>query len=308
VTSASLIVLAGPTATGKTRAALSLARAIGGELVGADSVQVYRGFDIGSAKPTVEELSGIPHHLIDVLDPDSSIDAVRYAALADAAILGIVDRGHVPIVVGGTGLWLRALLRGLLDLPPVDTAIRGRLEKEMERFGKRALHERLRSIDPKGADAIHPNDVLRVVRALEVHEQTGEPLGELRARHALGAPRYSGLHLYVDRDRADLRARITERTRAMIDSGFALEVRALVSRHGPDVRAFGSVGYKEMLAHVRGDTTLDQTILAIEKATRIYARRQRTWFQSEPGFEGPVLPEAVLEAPLLDRLRARGAP
>jgi len=299
-----IIVLAGPTATGKTAAALALARALDGELIGADSVQVYRGFDVGSAKPTKEELSGIRHHLIDVLEPEESIDAVTYAEMADGAIRDVASRDRVPIVVGGTGLWLRALLRGLLDLPPVDPVLRARVEAEVDRLGSPALHARLAEVDPKGAKAIHQNDALRIVRGLEVYEQTGQALGELRERHGLGSPRYPGLHLYLDRDPRDLKERIAARVRAMLDSGFEDEVRALLARHDGDARAFGSVGYKQMVARIRGELDPGAAFAAIDKATRVYARRQRTWFSSEPGFEGPVHPDAVVAPPLVDRARA----
>ncbi len=276
--SARVVVVSGPTAAGKTDLALEIARRLDGELIGADSVQVYRGFDIGSAKPTQAELGGIAHHLIDVVDPDDAIDAARYATLADAAIADVAWRGRVPIVVGGTGLWLRALLRGLVALPQPDPEVRGALEAEADRIGAPALHARLSAIDPKAAKAIHPNDRLRVVRALEVHAQTGEPIGELRARHALGAPRHDALVLIVDRPKDEMAARMDVRTRAMLERGLVAETRALLDRWGPDVRAMESVGYRQAAAFLAG--TLEQSALAIEiaRATKIYARRQRTWW------------------------------
>jgi tRNA dimethylallyltransferase len=213
------IVIAGPTGAGKTACALSIARRVGGELIGADSVQVYRGFDIGSAKPTAAELGTIPHYLIDVIDPDEAIDAQRFAHLADAAIAEVHGRGRVPIVVGGTGLWLRALLRGLVSAPPVDPALRARLEAEADGLGSPALHERLAAVDPAAASVIHPNDRLRIVRALEVFEQTGRPMGELRREHALGAPRYDALFVVLDPDGA-LEARIEARLDALLADGW----------------------------------------------------------------------------------------
>lgn len=281
---APLLVLAGATATGKTATALAIAREVGGELVGADSVQVYRGFDIGSAKPTPEELDGVAHHLIDVLDPDEAIDAMAFAARADAAIADIVARGRRPIVVGGTGLWIRALLRGLVDVPLPDPVLRARLEAEAEAEGAPALHARLEQVDPLAAEKIHPNDALRIVRALEVFEQTGRPLGELRREHALGAPRYPLHRLVVlERERDDLTERIEARLDAMLAAGWVDEVRGLLARWPHDARAFGSVGYRQVVDHVRG--TLDEAAMraAVRKATRVYARRQRTWFKSEPG-------------------------
>jgi tRNA dimethylallyltransferase len=278
-------VIAGPTATGKTGTAVELARRLGGELVGADSVQVYRGFDVGSAKPTAEELRGMPHHLVDVLDPDEAIDAVGYAVLADRAVEEVAGRGGLPVVVGGTGLWLRALVRGLVDVPPVDPALRSRLEAEAQAEGAPALHARLAAVDHRGAERIHPNDRVRIVRALEVFEQTGRPLGELRAQHALGEPRYRVLFTVIDLPNEALGGRIEQRTRAMIGAGWADEARRLLERWGPSVRAFGSVGYREMLEHVRDGVSLEETEQRIVRATRTYARRQRTWFRSEPGVD-----------------------
>jgi len=292
-----IVVVSGPTAAGKTDVAIALARRWGGELIGADSVQVYRGFDIGSAKPTREELGGIAHHLVDVIDPDEAIDAARYAAMAEAAIEDVRARGRVPIVVGGTGLWLRALLRGLVALPEPDVALRAALEAEADAIGAPALHARLASIDPRAAASIHPNDRLRIVRALEVHAQTGEPIGELRARHALGAPRHDALILLVDRSREEMATRMQMRTRAMLDRGLIDEVRALLARWGPDVRAMGSVGYHEVRTFLAGG--LDEASLApaIVRATRVYARRQRTWWGHDEGalrFELPTDEAAIM--------------
>lgn len=277
-----IVVVAGPTASGKTAAALTLARALDGELVGADSVQVYRGFDVGSAKPTPEELGEVPHHLLDVIDPDGFIDAVVYAELADAAIDAIHARGRLPVVVGGTGLWIRALVRGLLDVPPPDMALRAALEAEVAELGAPAMHTRLRAIDPLAANAIHPNDAFRIVRALEIHAQTGRPAGELRAEHALGNPRAPTYFATLEVPADALQPRIDARLEAMIEAGFADEVRTLLARWPRQTRAFGSVGYKEMVAHVLDGVSLDETRGAMRRATRIYARRQRMWFAGEP--------------------------
>lgn len=278
-----LLVIAGPTATGKTTTAIELARHFDGELVGADSVQVYRGFDIGSAKPTADELGGVAHHLLDVLDPDQNVDAVAYANLADDAIRAIRDRARLPVVVGGTGLWIRALVRGLVDVPPVDPDVRHRLEKAAAAEGATALHARLVEVDPISADAVHPNDALRIVRALEVYEQTGTPLGTLRAEHALGEPRYRAVFIVLDMDREEHAAVIEDRAQRMMANGWIDEVRSLRTRWGDDIRPFGSVGYREVLAHVRDEVPLEETVRRIRKSTRIYARRQRTWFKGEPG-------------------------
>lgn len=296
-----IVVVAGATATGKTETALRLAEELQGELIGADSVQVYRGFDIGSAKPTAEELRGIRHHLIDVVDPPEAIDAMRYAELADAAIAEVRGRDRLPIVVGGTGLWIRALLRGLVDLPPVDQELRAGLESRAEEEGAPTLHAELARIDPLAAEKIHPNDALRIVRALEVFAQTGTPLGELRRRHALGAPRYEALFCVVERPRDDLSRRIEARTDGMLARGWVEEVRSLLERFGPDVRAMGSVGYRELLQHVLHGVPLPETRDGVVSACRRYARHQRTWFRGEPGVSlrcapGELTPERVRSA------------
>ncbi|MBW1875765.1 MAG: tRNA (adenosine(37)-N6)-dimethylallyltransferase MiaA, partial [Deltaproteobacteria bacterium] len=231
-----LVVIAGPTATGKTAAAIEVARQFDGELVGADSVQVYRGFDIGSAKPTADELRGMPHHVLDVLDPDQDVDAVTYANLADAAIGDIRARGRLPVVVGGTGLWIRALVRGLVEVPPVNPEVRERLEKAAAALGAPALHAKLALVDPISADAIHPNDTLRIVRALEVYEQTGTPLGTLRAEHALGEPRYRAIFVVLDMDREQHGVVIEDRAKQMLAAGWVDEVRALRTQWGDDIR------------------------------------------------------------------------
>lgn len=304
-----LLVVTGPTATGKTAAALALARELDGELVGADSVQVYRGFDIGSAKPTADELGSVAHHLIDVADPDETFDAMRYAALADAAIAAVRARGRVPIVVGGTGLWLRALLRGLVDVPLPDPAVRAALDAEAEREGTPHLHRRLASVDRLAAATIHQNDRIRIVRALEVFEQTGRPMGELRAEHALGAPRYDAFVVGLDAEREEHARLIATRTSAMIAAGFADEVRRIVDRWGAEVRGLGAVGYREMLRHVTAGEPLEETSRKIERSTKIYARRQRTWLKNEPGTTVRTTAAGLLsDRELRARIRAHMVP
>jgi len=297
-----ILVIAGPTATGKTGAAIELARHFGGELVGADSVQVYRGFDIGSAKPTAAELGGVSHHLIDVFDPNEEVDAVAYADLADLAIREISERGRLPIVVGGTGLWIRALVRGLVDVPAVDPEIRQRLEEAAMNDGASALHARLAEIDPISADAIHPNDALRIVRALEVYEQTGRPLGKLRAEHALGEARYRALLIVLEMSHDRHGAVIEDRARQMLEAGWIDEVRSLRARWGDEIRPFGSVGYREIVDHLRDGVSVDETLRRIRKSTRIYARRQRTWFKGEPGVSWRSERAELCEQSSLDRI------
>ncbi|MEY4578205.1 MAG: hypothetical protein RL701_2908, partial [Pseudomonadota bacterium] len=244
-----IVVLAGPTAVGKTACALELARRFDAELIGADSVQVYRGFDIGSSKPSALELGDITHHLIDVREPTDLLDAAGYAALADRAIAEVAARGKLPVVVGGTGLWLRALLRGLVAAPPVDPALRARLEMAWDEDAGQALYERLRNVDPLSTQRIHLNDKLRVVRALEVYEQTGQPLGAARQAHALGQPRYRTLLYVLDLPAPLHREHVGARVRSMHEAGFVAEVAGLVAEYGAGLRPLGSVGYKQVLEH-----------------------------------------------------------
>jgi tRNA dimethylallyltransferase len=299
---AKLLVLAGATAVGKTRIALELARRFDGELVGADSVQVYRGFDIGSSKPTAAELGGVTHHLIDVRDAEEPLDAAGYAALADASIADIRARGRVPIVVGGTGLWLRALLRGLVDAPPVDPALRARLEAEWDAAGSGAMHARLAALDPLSAARIHEHDKLRVVRALEVYQQTGRPLGAARAAHALGAPRYPALTFAIELPKDEHRRLVAARVQAMLEAGLVAEVERLIAKHGSEVRPLRSVGYKQIVEHLQLGVPLAVSARAIERATLLYARRQRTWWSTDPSRDRYVAPPAFEDAALLDEI------
>ena len=297
-----LLVIVGPTGVGKTHVALALARQLGGELVGGDSMQIYRGFDIGTAKPTRVELGEVQHHLLDIAEPEETLDAARYAQLADDAIAAVTARGAVPIVVGGTGLWLRALLRGLVEVPKVDPVLRARLDSEWESEGSIAMHTRLAAVDPITAAQVHANDKMRVVRALEVHAQTGRALGELRAQHALGAARYDALVLALDIPIAHYRLAVAQRTRAMIEAGFVDEVARLLARHGPDVRPLHAVGYHQMLVHVRGEAELPETETDIIKATLAYARRQRTWWNSDATVSQRLAPQEALEPRALETI------
>ena len=300
----SLLVLMGPTGVGKTRVAVEICQRFGGEIVGADSVQVYRGFNAGSSKPVASELRGVRHHLIDVLEPDAAIDAVGFAARADAAIDDIRARGAVPVIVGGTGLWLRALLRGLVDVPAVDPALRAALEREWDRQGPDAMHRRLAAVDARTALRVHAHDRLRVVRALEVHAQTGVALGDLRAAHRRGEPLHRTLALVLDIDLPHWRERIAARTRAMLARGWVDEVRGLVERYGQTPRALGSVGYRQVLEHVVRGAPAATLETLITRATHGYGRRQRTWFKSDPDVSLRVTPDECLRPPVLDRIEA----
>jgi tRNA dimethylallyltransferase len=279
-----LLVIAGPTASGKTALAIALARRLGGEIVNADSQQVYRGLDVGTAKPTAEERAAAPHHLIDVVEPGEGMDAARFVALADAAIAGIAGRGRLPIVAGGTGLYLRALLHGVVAAPGRDPALRARLEEEAARLGRPALHARLAALDPAAAARIRPNDLVRVVRALEIAAGGRRP-SELHADHAFQEDRYAATLLALDPPREELHARIDARVREMFASGLLEETRALVARAGGALPPKLPIGYAEAAAVLRGELRLEDAIRRVQVAHRRYARRQVIWLRRERGVE-----------------------
>jgi tRNA dimethylallyltransferase len=287
-----LVAIVGPTATGKTELAARLAEQVGGEVVGVDSVQVYRRFDIGSGKPTAEDLARAPHHLVGVLAPDEGIDAARYATLANAAIDDIVARGKRAIVCGGTFLWVKALLYGLAEAPAADAEVRARHRAIALASGPGSLHRMLADVDARSAARLHPNDVLRVSRALEVFELTGESLSALQESHAFRGSRHRPYLVARGVAPEELTARITGRVEGWLESGWIDEVWALLADGFGEARAMGSVGYREVAAHVRGELAREALAPSIVRATRVFARRQRTWLNHAEvaWLDGPVGP------------------
>jgi tRNA dimethylallyltransferase len=276
-----LLVLSGPTASGKTALALSLARIFPLEIVNADSVQVYRGLDIGTAKPTQAERREVPHHLIDVADPDEEYNAGRFVAGAEEAIRGIRERGRFPLVSGGTGMYVRALLRGL-DALPSDPSVRAALSLRWEEEGGAALYEELRTVDPPSAAAIHPSDRVRVLRALEVAALTGTPPSRLKGRWAEPGTKFRILFIALSPDREGLYRRIDARVDRMFLGGLVEEVRGLLSNgYGPDLKPMKSLGYRHVLSHLSGAFPLSQAIAEAKRDTRRYAKRQLTWLSRE---------------------------
>ena len=277
-----LWVIAGPTASGKSALALALAKRLGGELVNADSVQVYRGFDIGAAKPSAAEQAEVRHHLIDTLTPNEQWTAADFAREADSAVDDIRARGKVAIVVGGSGLYLRAWLEGLADAPPADPAVRARWEREAADRGLAALWETLRDVDAVSAAKIHPNDRVRIVRAMEIWTLTGETRSALFRRQASGAGRRDAFGVALDLPRDVLYARINERCEAMFERGLIAEVRGLLEAGvSPEAAPFAAIGYREVLRAVEGRDAWDGLRARVAKATRTYARRQITWFRRQ---------------------------
>jgi tRNA dimethylallyltransferase len=278
-----LIAIVGPTASGKTALALELAAEFPAEIVSCDSVQVYRGFDVGSAKPTPAERARVPHHLLDLAPPDGDFSAAEYARLARRATFEITGRGRLPLVVGGTGLYFRALFRGLFEGPPRDEALRARLTRLAERRGRARLHRLLRRRDPAAADRIAPRDLVRIVRALEVHFATGRPISEHHKAPARPLEGYRALFVGLDPGRERLREAVQARTRRMLASGLLDETRALVERHGPGLRPLRSVGYRQAVDVLAGRLSPALIEPEIVKQTLRFAKRQRTWFRKEPG-------------------------
>lgn len=278
-----LLVICGPTASGKSELALRLAHALDGEIINADSMQVYRGMDIGTAKPTPEQQDGIPHHLIDIVRPDQHFSAADFAEAADAAIRDISSRGKLTIVVGGTGLYIRSLLKGLVDSPG-DTAgeIRLALQAEAQELGNQAMLEKLRQVDPEIAGRIHPNNLVRIIRALEVFRLTGIPLSRYQQEHGFSGQRYRSLQIGIRVERPLLYNRIEERVNRMMQQGLLQEVQQLLKAgYSPETKAMRAIGYKEMTAHLAGDYSLDEAMRLIKRDTRHYAKRQLTWFNAD---------------------------
>lgn len=276
-----LLVVAGPTASGKTALALRLAEELGGEIVSCDSVAVYRLMEIGTAKPTLEERARVTHHCLDLYWPDEACTAGDYARHAREAIVGIRERGRIPIVAGGTGLYLRALLEGLAPAPQRDDALRERLRERVERKGSAWLHRLLRRLDPRAAELIHANDVPKLIRSIEVTLAARQPQTEQwqAGRDPLRGYRVLQMGLAPERER--LYARINGRAAAMFERGLVAETEMLRERFGEGCRALGALGYAQAMAVLRGEMTLDEAVATAQQGHRNYAKRQGTWFRRE---------------------------
>ena len=300
-----ILVITGPTASGKERLALAVAERLDGEIVSADSMKVYRGLDVGTAKPSLEDRRRVPHHAVDVADPGETFSAARWLELAEVAVADIRTRGRVPIVSGGTPFYLKALLEGLFEGPRADPALRRRLRDEAEERGSGHLHGCLARVDPEAAGRIHPNDLRRIVRALEVHEKTGRPISDLQRQWGARRPAYRPLLVALRRSRDDLTRRITERARGMLEAGLVEEVRGLLRQDGQLAKGpRQALGYAEVLAYLRGDLAEDDLLDAVVAHTRQFARRQASWIRR---FEGVTWLDAEPDTPtavLTDRVVA----
>lgn len=278
----SLIVICGPTGIGKTTAAIGLAEALGGEIISADSMQIYRYMDVGTAKPTADEQARVRHHLIDVVDPDEPFDAARFSTLAREAADILASQGKLAVVAGGTGLYLRAMIYGLFGHSPSDPDLRGQLHQEAETLGAPALHQRLTMVDPETAANVHPNDRLRIVRALEIHALTGVPLSRHQRAHGFAHTPFAVFKIGLTMDRESLYRRIDRRVDLMVDQGLVDEVHRLLDMgYGPDLKSMQSIGYRHMADFIAQRLSWDEAVRTLKRDTRRFAKRQFTWFNAE---------------------------
>ncbi len=278
-----MIILTGPTAVGKTDLSIQLAKAINGEIISADSMQVYRHMDIGSAKVTPEEMDGVCHHLIDVLEPEEEFNVVVFQKLAKEALTGIYERGHIPIIVGGTGFYIQALLYDIdFTENDGDTAIRRELEKLAQTQGAGCLHQMLQEIDPESAVAIHQNNVKRVIRAIEFYRQTGKKISLHNEQEREKQSPYQFLYYVLDTDRKTLYERIDRRVDLMMEHGLVDEVKHLADMGCTrDMVSMQGLGYKEILDYLSGEIPLEEAVYILKRDTRHFAKRQITWFKRE---------------------------
>ncbi len=299
-------VLAGPTASGKSAVGLELAKRLGAEILSLDSMAIYRGMDVGTAKPSAEEQRQVLHHLIDLVAPNESFSVSDYLKIAEGVVRDVLSRNRVPLFVGGTGLYLRSLLRGVFEGPGASSAIRERLEREAESLGSGALHERLRHLDPARAAKVHANDLRRIVRALEVIEVGGRPMSELQLHPPLSKddrPR----HVYwLSSPREWLYRRIDARVDRMIASGLVEETRRTIEQYGTlSSTALQAIGYREVVEHLEGKHPLDETIELIKRHTRQFAKRQHTWFRNLEECHAVEITGEETPAEVADRIASR---
>ena len=278
-----IIIICGPTALGKTSTAINLAGTFNGEIIGADSMQIYRYMDIGTAKPTTDEQSRVAHHMIDLIDPDEHFDARQFAEMANEKIIKLYAGDVTPFVVGGTGLYIKALVHGLFKTGRADIRARERLQEQARIYGADSLYQKLRRHDPDTAERIHPNDSYRIIRALEVYELTGKPITAFQREHGFKDHRFRALKIGLHINREVLYDRINHRVDAMIDSGFLDEVKRLLEMgYSDDLKSMQSIGYRHLIDFIKGRCSWDETLRTLKRDTRRYAKRQLTWFKADP--------------------------
>ena len=307
-----IICVVGPTASGKTKLAVQLAKLYGGEVVSCDSMQIYKHMDIGTAKPTKEEMEGVAHHLIDMVEPGEDFSAGKYVQLADSCVQDILSRGKTAVIAGGTGLYVDSLIAGRSFAPVPQTGRREALETQLRENGGEAMLARLREIDPEAAARLHPADEKRIVRALEVYAETGRTITEHDRLERQQPPKYDALYIGLDFiDRQDLRDRIDRRVDIMVEQGLLAEVKALLDSGLPrDATALQAIGYKQFLAVAEGTATTEEAIAEVKLRSRQYAKRQLTWLRRNPDIfwvrwqRQPNFPEGLQKA--TEYLHSRG--
>jgi len=278
-----VVVICGPTGVGKTTLSIAIASRFNGEIIGADSMQIYRYMDIGTAKPTKTERSRIPHHMIDIIDPDEPFDAVKYARTAGGIIVQNNQCEMVSFVVGGTGLYIKALIHGLFEEKTSDPVIREEYKTIAAQHGTQHLHEQLSTIDPIAAQKLHPHDTYRIIRALEVHRLTGKSISEYHRRHGFSERRYDVLKIGLNMVRSLLYERIDRRVKHMMASGFVEEVNQLLHMgYSKDLKSMQSIGYKHVVDYIQNRLSLEDATRMMKRDTRRYAKRQFTWFRADP--------------------------
>ena len=299
-----LICICGPTASGKTALSVALAKQLHTEIISADSMQIYRGMDIGTAKPTAEERQGVPHHLLDVCAPGEAFSVARYVELADVAAQDILSRGMVPVVAGGTGLYMDALIEcSTFSGDETDLSVREKYQRMAAEQGNEAVHACLAKVDPEGAERLHPNNLKRVIRALEVYEQTGMTIDAFNRLHKRPAPKYAALKIGVcPAERQTLYDRIDRRVDQMLADGLLEETKHLLDRGALTGTAAQAIGYKELLGYLQGEAPLEDCVALLKQRSRNYAKRQLTWLKRDDNIRwiyynnGEGLPAILQEA------------
>lgn len=287
-----LIVLVGPTAVGKSRVGVLLAKALGTEVLTADSRQVFRGMDIGMDKPTPDERQGVPHRLIDLVEPDQPFNVGLYRRHALEEIARLHGAGRLPLLVGGTGLYVRAVLRGLWEGPSADWGLRRQLEAEAREQGSDALYQELSRVDPASAQRLHPHDHVKIIRALEVYRLSGRPLSEAIHEHAFGESPFLPLVIGLIRERESLYRRIEARVDEQLAKGLLEETRSLLAKgYGRQLGSMKGLGYRQMAGYLAGEYPYDEAVRLLKRDTRHFAKRQLTWFRKEPGVQWVTIEE-----------------
>ncbi|MBI5180635.1 MAG: tRNA (adenosine(37)-N6)-dimethylallyltransferase MiaA [Nitrospirae bacterium] len=281
-----ILVIAGPTAVGKTRIAIELAKELNGEIISADSRQIYKGVDIGAAKPSKDEQAAVKHHMLNVVNPDESFSVGEYKRSSEKIIEDIWQRNRLPIIAGGTGLYIRAVIDGLWEGPKADKELRDKLKKEEEAFGNGHLYNKLKEVDPETAEKTKPNDLVRIIRSLEVYYKEGKPISYFHRLHGFQEKNYNVMLIGLTMERGRLYKKIEERVDEMINSGLIDEVKCLLKKgYDENISSMTGVGYRQVIGYLRGDYNLEEAVRLIKRDTKRYAKRQYTWFNKDKRIE-----------------------